>query len=38
MSDDVKIFLLWLGIPTIGALISYILGYLLTHDKENKND
>lgn len=30
MSDTIKLFLIWLGIPIIGALISYILGYLST--------
>lgn len=34
MSDDVKLILLWIGIPIIGALISCILGHLVTHDKE----
>lgn len=38
MSDFTKLVLLWLGIPIIGALVSYILGCLLTHNKENKND
>ena len=36
MSDFVKLILLWIGIPIIGALISYILGCLVTRDKENK--
>lgn len=30
MSDIIKLFLIWLGIPIIGALISYILGCLVT--------
>ena len=36
MSDDVKLILLWIGIPVIGALISCIIGRLVTRDKENK--
>lgn len=28
MNDDVKIILVWFGIPVIGALISCILGWL----------
>ena len=30
MSDDVKIILVWLGVPVVGALISCILGWLAT--------
>lgn len=33
MSDFTKLFLLWLEIPIIGALVSYILGCLLTQNK-----
>ena len=33
MSDDIKLFLLWLGIPIIGALLSYILGRLFSRRK-----
>lgn len=36
MGDFVKLILLWIGIPVFGALISYILGYLVTRNKENK--
>lgn len=28
MSDVIKLFLLWLGIPTVGLLISYFLGHI----------
>lgn len=38
MGDFAKLILLWLGIPIIGALVSYILGCLLTYNKENEND
>lgn len=33
MSDFTKLVLLWLGIPIIGALVSYILSCLLTQNK-----
>lgn len=38
MNDFIKLFLLWLGIPIVGALISYILGCLTTYNKKNKEE
>ena len=39
MSDDVKIILVWFGVPVAGALISCILGWLsikIHKNRENK--
>ena len=39
MSDFGKLFLVWIGVPVIGVLISCILGWLaikIHKNKENK--
>ena len=39
MSDDVKLILVWFGVPVVGMLISCILGWLaikIHKNKENK--
>jgi len=40
MNDVVKLFLVWIGIPVIGALISCILGWIAIkiHKRRIKNE
>lgn len=38
MKDDVKIILVWFGVPVVGMLISCVLGWLATKIHKNREN